>query len=168
MTHPEHITRIIERLDPVDREALEQHLEDKSIMGDLMRLQEIRQAIGDPHGKLMQGEVVEKVQLLSQQCEKLRQERDELAASIYIIEAAEELTYPSDDCAHAGDYIKQLRAAIMEAPATNLAEVRAQAIDDHLDPITMSMAPSNDYFLGWNDAMRRMSAHANKIRKEAQ
>ncbi|MCT7656127.1 hypothetical protein MBH78_18900 [Oceanimonas sp. NS1] len=76
MTMPEHITRIIERLDPVDRDALEQHLKDKSIMGDLMCLADIRAAIGDHHGKLMQDEVVEKVKSLSQQCEKLRQERE--------------------------------------------------------------------------------------------
>lgn len=61
---PDHIARIIERIEPADREALEQHLKDESIMGQLMCLQEIRQAIGDPWGRLMQDEVVSAISSL--------------------------------------------------------------------------------------------------------
>lgn len=98
MTTPDHITLIIERLDPVDREALEQHLKDKSIMGDLMCLQEIRQAIGDPHGKLMQDEMVDKIKDLVQQ-------NASLLGTIKCLQSLRDRAGNDLDCALRGDAV---------------------------------------------------------------
>lgn len=105
-------------------------------------------------------EAAGRLEELSQECEKLRQERDELAAHIYHIEAAEEISYPSDDCAWAGDYINQLRAAIMESPKVCLAEVRAQAIE--------LFAEQWDFERGGDGEFAVFACkYADRIRKEA-
>lgn len=148
MTTPEHIKRIIERLEPVDREALERHLKDESIMGQMICLQEIRAAIGDHYGKLMQDEVVSAIN-------NMVKERDELAVRVETIKqsvnsVAKQWFYEEfeDDLlekmerhgliAQAEGYslsmIAELQATLEPcfegAPATSLAEVRARAVDE--------------------------------------
>jgi cell division septum initiation protein DivIVA len=111
----------------------------------------------------------DELQRVCEYLEEVMDERDALAAQNarlrgeleYVVKRVEEGTMRSR--VTYGRFVEILS----ETPATSMAEIKAQAIDDHLDPITMSMAPSNDYYLGWNDAMHRMSAHANNIRKEA-
>lgn len=47
MTTPEHITRIIERIEPADREALEQHLAEVRAQAIEQAIAETRQAMHD-------------------------------------------------------------------------------------------------------------------------
>ena len=82
MSIPDHIKRIIERIDPADREALEQNLAaTANEVRDLRAYQHQRDLeIGEYRQRL--SERSNTAAELSQECEKLRQERDALASHL--------------------------------------------------------------------------------------
>ncbi len=158
MKTPEHIKRIIERLEPVDREALERHLRDESIMGQLMCLQEIRAIIGDHHGSLMQDEVAARVRGLAAECEQhhvsiidlnkkihsVLAQRDELAAQNNLFRSllAEHFEEWEKDSGSWDEFAWHDRSAIAlnKEPSACLDEVKVHAIDEFKSELVKSVS----------------------------
>lgn len=141
-----HITRIIERLDPVDREALEQHLTDGE----------------SRHRKL--------IQCLDDNA-MVSRDRDELAAQSAVFRDhlqriysnSEEAVMNDESCyAIVPDYIDDISDLLDSPPAACLAEIKAQAIEQFAkDELSHNNVES---FSMKNVATR----YADRIRKEVQ
>lgn len=179
----DHIARIIERLDPVDREALEQHLADAgnaedyhlnlgmaevarmnyekierinsleqqnaSLLGSIQALQALRNRSGVDLEHALRGEIkpdswqpadrLGRVSLLSQECEKLRQERDELAAQLQQVKHHVGIVFLSNHH-QAINGFEQLYEIAEQSPSACLSEVRAQAIDELKSELVKSVS----------------------------
>ncbi|GAA3721344.1 hypothetical protein GCM10022421_32450 [Oceanisphaera sediminis] len=127
--------------------------EGKVLMGELMALADIRQVIGDPHGKLTQDEVVERVRGLAVECEqhhvsiielneKIRSvltQRDELAAqnSRLLSLLNEHFVEWEKDSGEWNefDWHDRVAVAIAEKPAASLAEIRIAAVNGFADKV---------------------------------
>lgn len=179
MNTPEHITRIIERLDPVDRETLELHLNSqeqkhKDLLRSYQDLQALRNRSGVDLEHALRGTVREgawqpddtlkRVAALSQERNALGRERNELSASCHQLTKA--LRWVVDDVKADDPEMWGFAERVLAAtPATHLAEVRAQAVEEAAVECQMAAA-----LTGLASGMCRKSdlyEYANRIRKEA-
>ncbi|MBM7455220.1 hypothetical protein HNR62_001080 [Oceanisphaera litoralis] len=144
-------------------------MSDSNELIQMLALQQIREAIGDPHGKLMQDEVVERAR-------ELVAERDALAAHAAsltecfddLIASSEGVTglhgngeiAPWGDLTEGGRFEEWL-LPLSQSPGANLAEVKAQAIE--------SFAASVHRDSIHKPTLVAIAKHyADRIRKEAQ
>ncbi|WMC11704.1 hypothetical protein PU634_04895 [Oceanimonas pelagia] len=186
MSTPGHIDRIIERLDPVGREALEQQQAEMEagvskegessnelIIRALSFIATAKEEDGGEYNALMDG--AKRISSLSQECEKLRQERDELAAhatelALHAGRCATELadlidrhnTQGPDDGSMRYDHQTpwETLQVTRRRPVASLAEVKARAIEDAMSRINVSSNGRICYY--------ELMDHADHLRKEAQ
>lgn len=138
MTTPDHIKRIIERIDPADREVLEQHLTDGE----------------SSHRKL--------IQCLDDNA-MISRERGELAAYNECLRAALNqaiellVTALHEPEQITPEEIHDLRTQELQSPAASLAEIKAQAIQDAMSRVNVSSNGKLCYFelMGWTESIRQ-------------
>lgn len=149
MTIPDHIARIIERIEPADREALEQYL-NHNTLGGIMALQQIREAIGDPHGKLMQDDLVERVRELVAHNDQLSESRKRWRGL----------------AVNDGNFLIEVVEILNQSPAASLAEVRAQAVQEFAQELGVFDPEYDDQ--GYIEVPRyAIKKYIDQIRQEA-
>ena len=178
--NPDHIKRIIERIDPADREALEQHL-----AADENRHKTFLQCLDDnAMVSRERDELVAKALTLSQEHEKLRQENAELRLSNQEMNdwIAGEVYQDGDWEELNGDYRNYAEklstgvSIIESAPATRLAELKALAISEAVTSVSVTynlneinaLSQEKVFDMALHDYDQALLKYANYIREEAE